>query len=222
MISVIFVMGPTGAGKSTVVGNADVYTQLNDNIIGLSYRSFHAVEVGKEFRKRYPPEYFDGKAAMPHTEDEAFSIFQEQFIKAIDHHTNMCQINPDYESVILVDGYPRTPLQVDRCQDLVTWHTDCYGVVWLDCDEQEREQRLNYRDIDESTRELSRKRFESDYGYYMRVVARFVENMQTPDTIAPLPIIVDSLISPDTLYLFKRVCKWQKKIHQHLKSVLVS
>jgi len=85
-------MGVTCVGKSTFMQRS---VDIMGNKIGL-------VEVGKEMRKRYPPERFRGQAAMADTEDEIFEIYTKQLKSQLD------------KEIILVDGQPRFESQVPR------------------------------------------------------------------------------------------------------------
>lgn len=69
MPRVISILGITNTGKDTL---AERMQQLYPEEIGL-------IQVGKEFRKRYPPEHFKGLGAMKSTEPEAWSIFDSLY-----------------------------------------------------------------------------------------------------------------------------------------------
>jgi hypothetical protein len=83
-------MGITCVGKDTLAER--MQTRWPDDI-GL-------IQVGKEFRRRYPPEFFQGKAAMPSTEKEAWEIFDEQYKQSID------------KKIVIVIGQPRLVSQL--------------------------------------------------------------------------------------------------------------
>lgn len=93
MSKVIFVLGPTNAGKSTLLKTVK---ELFPQRVGL-------VEVGKEMRRRHPPEFFQGSAAPEHCEQEALSIFHEQMVEATKHE------------FVFVDGQPRRVSQITPC-----------------------------------------------------------------------------------------------------------
>lgn len=90
-----YLMGITCSGKDYFI---ELAVKLYPDIFG-------AVQVGKEFRRRYPPDYFKGSAAPAHTEQEAIDIFKEQHNAAV---FAGC-------SCILVSGQPRRPSQVASC-----------------------------------------------------------------------------------------------------------
>jgi hypothetical protein len=88
-----FVLGITCSGKDYLI----------DYAISKHPEKFGVVQVGREFRKRYPPEYFKGSGAPDHTEVEALEIYKEQFTKALG------------KPYILVSSQPRRPSQVQPC-----------------------------------------------------------------------------------------------------------
>lgn len=81
----VFVMGPTNAGKSTLL---DAARNLPD---------FGLIEVGKMMRAKYPPEHFKGQANPKHTAVEAWQMFTDSLAA----HT---AAGKEY---VLVDGQPR-------------------------------------------------------------------------------------------------------------------
>lgn len=107
---------------------------------------FGAVQVGKEFRRRYPPEHFKGKGAMPSTRNEAYNIFVEQFAQA------------RKKPKILVAGQPREKEQVQRI---------CVPnpgkIIWLSASDETIEKRLAVRFAnDVSSANLSKQRLTND------------------------------------------------------------
>ena len=119
-MKIIFVVGTTCVGKSTFLEKAKEILQERAGL----------VEVGKEFRKRYPPERFRGLAAMPDTEEEAFEIYTEQIREA---YRDKCEY-------ILVDGQPRSLTQVERV--LAFYPGITKEAWWLSVDEEEIHSRL--------------------------------------------------------------------------------
>lgn len=104
-----FILGTTCSGKDYMIEYAiDKYPN-----------KFGAVQVGKEFRKRYPPEHFKGSGAPDHTEQEALQIYKEQFDKNLD------------KEYILVSGQPRRPSQVIPCIEYCYQTGYVPSVVWL-------------------------------------------------------------------------------------------
>lgn len=91
MPELIFVLGATNAGKTTLVAAAG-----KQPLCGL-------VEVGKLFRAKYPPEYFQGSAAPAHTRQEAIQLMTEGIQKSIDAGNRFT----------FVDGQPRDLSQVE-------------------------------------------------------------------------------------------------------------
>lgn len=92
-MKVIYVLGKTCVGKSTLIEKALAYSDK----IG-------ACEVGKEFRRRYPPDHFKGLGAMQDTEKEALEILDMFFEKA----------KAENKEWILVDGQPRLVSSINK------------------------------------------------------------------------------------------------------------
>jgi len=90
---IIYVMGVTCAGKDYFVERA----------LDQFPNTFGAVQVGKEMRKRYPPEHFLGTGAPQHTEKEAVQIYEEELQKRIEEN----------KKVIFVVGQPRRLSQIE-------------------------------------------------------------------------------------------------------------
>lgn len=130
---IVYVIGVTCAGKSFFL---DKYR--DDPNVGL-------VEVGKEFRKRYPPGHFEGKGAMEKTEKEALQIYDE-----------MVEANRD-KNVILVDGQPR---QVSQVKTVVNRYLRPEIVLWLHASDNMIEKRIALRDP--ASQELARQRSVND------------------------------------------------------------
>jgi hypothetical protein len=86
-----FIMGPTNAGKSTLIQATKDY-----------YPQFGTVEVGKLMRAKYPPEFFQGQAAPKHTAVEAWQMMLDGIADA------------GAKKAVLIDGQPRDIEQCER------------------------------------------------------------------------------------------------------------
>lgn len=138
MPEIYYVWGVTCVGKDTLMDRAD---QIYPNLVGL-------VNVGKEFRRRYPPEYFKGKGAMQSTEVEAREIFEEQL---------NARIKED-KRIILVSGQPRLVSQLD-----FTMRKYPGTLLWMHVSDETLMKRLEGRfPGDPGAFELSKKRLSND------------------------------------------------------------
>lgn len=124
---IVCLMGPTCSGKSTFIQSL---LTTNPDTIG-------AIEVGKEMRRRHPPEYFNGLGAMEHTEKEVWDIFEEQF-----------EANRG-KRIILVDGQPRLPSQVDKLIDFASKHLHTLYYLLFNVTKEETFERLQKRHADD-------------------------------------------------------------------------
>lgn len=147
--------------------------------------------MGKELRRRHPPEYFSGFAAMSHTEDEVWQIFDEQYMKA-------AKAGVDY---IVCDGQPRMACQVE----LMMRKYASLMFVLLTTEIETLRERANRRDAGnlEAT-QLSLKRLDNDFHQMYYVLAEvmkypelssrvIVQSTDSPMTPVNLPMIVDTL-----------------------------
>lgn len=125
MVPVVFLMGATSTGKSTFMDFAE---SVLGNHVAL-------IQVGKEFRKRYPPEHFKGSAAPDHTEKEAIAIFDEML------YASLARTGVD---LILVDGQPRRESQVPVVLARRNAFMD-YRFVMLNCSLAEQKVRAAHR-----------------------------------------------------------------------------
>jgi shikimate kinase len=134
-MKVFFLIGITCSGKTTILNQMK---QRHPDAIGL-------VQVGKEMRRRHPPEYFDGLGAMPKTEDEAWTIFEEQLKKCAGYR------------YVLVDGQPRMASQVQRCL-MVPDHR----FLWLSTMPSIIAARIESSDRTDAEKKLARERVHND------------------------------------------------------------
>lgn len=136
---IIYLMGVTCSGKTTLV----------DDFLSDPFGNVGAVQVGKEMRRRYPPEYFQGSGAPGHTEDEARRIFEEQLKAA------------EGKKLILVDGQPRR-----RSQVALMKRNPGLGLI-LDVSEETQRERLENRfKNDPAGRFLAEDRIKNDKVMY--------------------------------------------------------
>ena len=91
-MKLVFVIGPTNAGKSTLIEAAKLRP------------GYACVEVGKAMRAKYPPEYFKGQGAPKHTAVEAWNIMLDGVHAAESAGKAWC----------LIDGQPR---DIQQCLD---------------------------------------------------------------------------------------------------------
>lgn len=90
----IFVLGATNTGKSTFL----------EKVKSCYPKDTYIIQVGKIFRAKYPPSYFEGQAAPEKTEKEAVEILWNEYEKAKDL------------KYVLIDGQPRNLNQVAMIQ----------------------------------------------------------------------------------------------------------
>lgn len=163
----VFVMGPTCAGKSTLFD----YVRKHAPHIGL-------VEVGKMFRAKYPPSYFQGQAAPAHTREEAWQMCEG----AIREHAAAGKLH------VLVDGQPRSIDQVEACfTKLADFPRKLF--VYLDPGLEERTRRLVGRfklPEEQEAFELGRQRLTNDISTYEVVLAELARRTQEVHTFDTL------------------------------------
>lgn len=110
---------------------------------------FGAVQVGKEFRRRYPDKsHFRNSGAPDHTETEAFQIFKEQHDAAVEAG----------KQIILVSGQPRRPSQVRKILEYAPGL-----IIWMFADKEIVQERIKQRFTnDPSGLELAKARVTND------------------------------------------------------------
>lgn len=146
--TVIAVGGVTCAGKSTLM---QALAQMPH---------FGTIEVGKEMRKRYPPEFFKGKAAMKETEEEVWQIFDEQYKKHLR--------DPDC-AAIFSDGQPRLPSQVYRMYNMI----GPYNFIMMHASRERLERRARQRSTDQGNLDLALARITNDNAQLYEVLLEY-------------------------------------------------
>jgi hypothetical protein len=139
MSQIIFVMGPTCAGKSTFLDAARDFYEPGD--VGF-------VEVGKMMRAKYPPSYFAGMAAPKHTAHEAWEMCEGK----IDDHRSAGK------RIVFVDGQPRDE---DQARNACTFYPKA-KFVWLNCPLALRETRGSITRDPEEYATLTKPRLTND------------------------------------------------------------
>jgi len=161
MIHIIFVLGPTNSGKTTVLETAGTVGRV------------HLVEVGKMMRAKYldpgslnyNPDYFKGDSSPAHTAIEAFDMMQTGIARGI-------QAGKD---IIFVDGQPRDIKQCDNIFELYernpnnrVTYLNLYAPLEL------RRERAAKRDSDPVKLALSMARMEKDVIKIYEVLCRIM------------------------------------------------
>ena len=145
-IPLIFVMGATNVGKSTIMDTVRSYPTLG------------TIEVGKLMRAKYPPEHFQGQGAPAHTQVEAWKMLTDGIA---DHAGARIIIDRDEvrREVIFVDGQPRNQEQTKWA--LALPNPKLFLHLWAP--PEVREARARNRDKDDPAKlELSLKRLIDD------------------------------------------------------------
>tara|TARA_R100001143_G_C3357381_1_gene133294 strand:- start:921 stop:1520 length:600 start_codon:yes stop_codon:yes gene_type:complete len=151
----IFVMGPTCAGKSTLLESAQ---ERFGNALGL-------VEVGKELRAKYPPEYFEGQNNPKHTADEAWEIC----------NTRVWEHFREKKQVILVDGQPRDVPQVHLCNTEFTSSHFVKRYLLIDAPIEARRNRAKAGRSQEDFEKLAEPRLTNDMIQYYTVLVELLK-----------------------------------------------
>lgn len=141
-VEVFCLMGVTCTGKTTIV---DKLLEVSDKEGGW----LRAVRVGAEMRKRHPPEFFKGFAAMEETEKEVWEIFDKQY--------NAALIDPHCQAII-IDGQPRMASQVHQLRRRVAFS----HYIMLHADTATLEERARNRSPDPEVVRLSLERIRND------------------------------------------------------------
>jgi hypothetical protein len=131
------IVGPTCAGKTSLI---DYLLQAHEN--------WRAVCVGREMRRRYPPEFFQGQAALEATEPEVWELFAAHWRSAVAAEA----------PVFLVDGQPRHPSHPGRL------HAYCpqWAALVLSCPTLELIARSKLRDHTPGQQLLTQSRISQD------------------------------------------------------------
>lgn len=151
MKTIVFVMGATCSGKTTLIEKADEY--FADTATTLC--------VGKILRKKHPPEYFEGSGAPEKTTQDVLDIFDK----------GVSDFKDSTYSMLLVDGMPRQDCQIQRVAELESHFHIVF--VYLYCPDKERELRLSERfKKGTSGHDLGLARMQSDKAMYLDVICR--------------------------------------------------
>lgn len=150
MSTIIHLLGNTGAGKTTFM----------DHITSTYPQHVAGISVGRELRKMFPPDYFQGQAAPTHTEELAMKLYAD-FVHEHEHLP-----------LIIVDGQPRKTSQVEPCLKVPGSHH-----FWLfHAEHSTRELRLRTRDAGDAAKmDLALQRLDNDYRNQYEVMIKLAE-----------------------------------------------
>jgi hypothetical protein len=157
MKTILFILGPTNCGKSTLINKME------------KSGVFYPVLIGKILRAKYPPEYFEGQAAPAKTDNDAWSIMVDEINSA----HNSCKIP-------MIDGQPRNSVQYQWCvRDYFNNpEYDCKFIkLWAS--REERVRRAKLRDTDEAKLALSMRRMDDDVLVLEDIVSKLQLNFPT-------------------------------------------
>lgn len=165
---IVFTVGPTNAGKSTLMDVAKATPRVG------------TVEVGRLMRAKYPPSHFKGEGAPKHTQVEAWQMMVDGIAASV----------AAGNAVTFVDGQPR---DVQQANDIVAQYVNnpLYEVFFLHltCPEDIREQRRVARDGGDPEKDaLSKARMVTDYRSLYNVFTRLQDNgvsVNVEDTSSP-------------------------------------
>lgn len=131
-MNLIFVIGATNAGKSTLIEAA-------------KHLGHGTVEVGKAMRAKHPPEYFNGQAAPEHTEIEAWNCLLEGLGAAqLAHTVKHALFSGERPGYCFIDGQPRSLKQFHKVRRDFPHYQTTFLHLWAP--NVEREIRARNRD----------------------------------------------------------------------------
>lgn len=156
--TLIFVMGPTCSGKSTLLSAAaDVSPH-----IGL-------VEVGKILRAKYPPSHFEGQCNPTKTAGEAWELCVQEVMAR----------ESEGKSIILVDGQPRDKTHVQKiCETFVRRGKFKVRFILVDAELDQREKRARASRAGEDLEKLALPRLTNDMISNYTVIVELIKEGQ--------------------------------------------
>lgn len=160
---VVGLIGVTNVGKSTLL----------DHLRASGDQRYGFIEVGKELRRRYPPEFFNGQGAMKETEREVWQIWDEQYYHAAFQGAE----------IILSDGQPRMAEHVGCMRSRV----GAFPLLQLHAPLPLLQSRAALRDSTPEARQLSQQRLTNDYRQLYEVLSEYAYHIHS----APLVIKTD-------------------------------
>lgn len=155
---IVFVTGKSGAGKTTFI----------NEFVGREGEKIQPLLVGQECRKKF------GEAEMAKATNAAAPEYTEDFVRGLVLNEalrlkSLEEVNNDGPWVLLVDGVPRKTSQVAFV--LTAFHfADETEIMFVTCDEETREARLNGRDTTEETKALRRARAQIEDANLLQVM----------------------------------------------------
>ena len=170
-LPLIFVIGATNAGKSTLLDTVR------------SYPGIGMIEVGKMMRAKYPPEHFAGHANPTHTQAEAWMMFGSRVIECA---AEGCR-------VAFVDGQPR---DITQCESILALpNPKCFLHLWAPIDVREerarkRDSEPGVPDVDNQKLQLALKRVIGDIPKLYDVTQR-IRSLARSGRRAMDPVIID-------------------------------
>jgi adenylate kinase family enzyme len=172
MSSIVHLMGPSCAGKSTLI----------NRVLAIAPENACAVEVGKMLRAKYGEAYFKGQAAPANTQTEAWEMYLEGVNAGIAQR----------KKLILVDGQPRDARQA--IDSIGLWrapHRASYLLLHADHEERDRRCRQDNGDRDLEAR---LQRLTNDYRNCYTVLAHLLMGDQVVRVID-----TTRMVDPDAL-----------------------
>lgn len=160
MASIIHMMGPTCAGKSTLI---DTLLALSDTV--------HPVQIGKLLRKKYGEDYFKGQGAPVHTQAEALQLYYDTINEGIALG----------KKVILVDGQPRDLGQAR--QMMMDWPDHRVTYLMVHADHEVREFRARAGRKPGPDLELAIARLTNDYKNCYVVMTELLRSGRQVDVV---------------------------------------
>lgn len=140
MTTIIHLMGPTCAGKSTIINSL---LSMSDKV--------GAVQIGKLMRAKYGEAHFNGQAAPSHTKDEALQMYFDEIKKQM----------AEGKEIILVDGQPR---DIEQAQIMTAaWPTQNCQYFLVTADHEVREARARADRAPGPNLDLAVARLTNDY-----------------------------------------------------------
>jgi hypothetical protein len=160
MASIVHMMGPTCAGKSTIIDRLQL---LSEDVF--------TVQIGRLLRMKYGEDYFKGQAAPEHTRAEALELYFDTINEGLSYG----------KKIILIDGQPRDLGQAKTMMSSWEDHKNAFVLIHADHDIREKRARSGRKpgpDLD-----LAVARLVNDYANTYTVLVELIAHDYPIDVI---------------------------------------